>query len=310
MADLLLHSLSEFRELIFALMGEARPRHIVEIGAESGRFTAALAAWAEPRGARVTTIDPAAAPAVRALAEAQPRVVQLVPEHSLAALGRIEAAELYLIDGDHNFYTVANELRIIHESVTRGAVQPVILVHDIGWPCARRDQYYDPESLPPEHLHPHRYDRGVHVDSPGTVEGGFSGAGRFAYADHEGGAQNGVLTAVEAFLARHADWELYTIPAIFGLGVLFPSAHPRRDPLVAHLCVYHENPLLARLEENRLRLFLEVRRLLDREASVAALHDALTAEKSRGVVRLAASFDAKVRAFVRALRAFPGRVRR
>jgi len=309
-ADLLLHSLSEFRELIFALMGEAPPRHIVEIGAESGRFTAELAAWAEPRGARVTTIDPAPVPAVRALAEAQPRVVQLVPAHSLAALGRIEAAELYLIDGDHNFYTVANELRIIHESVTRAAIHPVILVHDIGWPCARRDQYYDPASLPPEHLHPHRYDRGVHVDSPGMVEGGFSGAGRFAYAEHEGGPHNGVLTAVEAFLASHPDWELYKIPALFGLGVLLPSAHPRRDALVTHLRVYHENPLLARMEENRLRLFLEVRRLHEREASVAALRDAFAAERSPSLVRLAASVDARMRVFVRGLKMLPRRVRR
>ena len=49
--------------------------------------------------------------------------------------------------------------------------------------------------------------------------------GYFAWAQHEGGPRNGVLTAIEDFLEEkhHSGRELgfAEIPAVFGLGILF-----------------------------------------------------------------------------------------
>ena len=54
-----------------------------------------------------------------------------------------------LIDGDHNWYTVYNELQLLAEGARRhGAPLPVLVLHDVLWPYGRRDLYYAPEPDP------------------------------------------------------------------------------------------------------------------------------------------------------------------
>lgn len=260
MPQLLIHSLGEFREIILGVLERADARRLVEIGSESGSFSEQLVEWVSARGGSVTAIDPLPDDRVRGLAEAHPQTFNLLLAYSPEALVGLPAADAYLVDGDHNYWVVSEELRAIHKA-TEGRM-PVLFMHDVGWPCARRDQYYDPAKIPAEHLHPHTYDRGVDVDL-GMIDGGFRGNGAFAYAEHEGGPKNGVLTAVEDFHAAHPDWELFLIPAVFGLGVLFPKSHPKRDALVEMLAPLHQNELLRRLEENRLRNYLRVIALQD-----------------------------------------------
>jgi hypothetical protein len=49
--------------------------------------------------------------------------------------GPVDAA---LIDGDHNWYTVYNELRLLAEGARRhGTDLPVLTLHDVGWPYGR-----------------------------------------------------------------------------------------------------------------------------------------------------------------------------
>ncbi len=268
MADLLIHSLSELREIVLGVLDAAEPRHVVEVGAESGGFTERLLEWLAPRGGRLTTIDPAPAEKVRALGAMFPRVHRLITERSPAALDGLDPAQVYVLDGDHNYWVVWHELEAIHAAC--GAEPKIVILHDVGWPCGRRDQYYSPSALPAGAVHPHTYERGVHLDSVDPIEGGFRGEGAFAAAVHEGGPKNGVLTAVEDFMAAHPGHELAIVPAVFGLGVLFDAAHPRRDALRALLDAYDQNPLLARLEENRLRNYLQVIALQDRLGVVEA----------------------------------------
>ena len=62
-----------------------------------------------------------------------------------------------LIDGDHNWYTVVNELRMLRDNARAGREPlPVLILHDVGWPYGRRDLYYDPSTIPEEHRQPHR----------------------------------------------------------------------------------------------------------------------------------------------------------
>ena len=54
---------------------------------------------------------------------------------------------MVVIDGDHNYYTVSEELRLIGERAA-GAELPLLLFHDVCWPHARRDDYFAPELIP------------------------------------------------------------------------------------------------------------------------------------------------------------------
>ncbi len=58
-----------------------------------------------------------------------------------------------IIDGDHNYYTVREELRLIAERAA-GAELPLLLFHDVCWPHGRRDDYFDPEQIPAEYRQP------------------------------------------------------------------------------------------------------------------------------------------------------------
>ena len=157
------------------------------------------------------------------------------------------------------------------------------MLHDVGWPCARRDQYYAPHVLPREGVHPHSWDRGKVLDSEELVEGGFRGPLDFASAKLEGGEQNGVLTAVEEFVATRDDLEYRHIPAIFGVGVIFPREAEYAEALERALAPYHGNPLLEKLERNRIRLFLS---LLDAQGGPRTLDSARN--------RLVAEYDARL----------------
>ena len=75
--------------------------------------------------------------------------LELIQEPSHEALGRIELPDAVIIDGDHNYYTVSEELRLIDERAA-GAELPLLVLHDVGWPHGRRDAYWSPESIPDE----------------------------------------------------------------------------------------------------------------------------------------------------------------
>ena len=259
---LLLHSLAEFRSVIFPVLDAVAPRRVVELGGEGGLFTKELASWGATHGAHVACIEPLPNPTLAQLADEGK--LQLVKGKSPAALTDLEPFDLYIVDGDHNFHVVSGELAAIFAP----GRSPVAVLHDVAWPCARRDQYYAPDDVPPEHRQPYDYERGARPGQRELGEGGFRGAGQFAYAVTEGGPANGVLTAVEDLLGRRDDLEFVRVPAIFGLGVVFPTAAPFAGALRQLLAPYHENDLLRRLEENRLDLYLAV---LDAQDEIDAL---------------------------------------
>lgn len=265
---LLLHSLAEFRELILACLRASGARSVVEIGSEEGRFTRELLAWAEDSDALVYCVDPAPAPALVDVAAGSPRL-KLVLQRSLDALDHLEPCDAYLVDGDHNYYTVHRELRAIASSAHRRAGYPLVFLHDVGWPAGRRDMYYSPEAIPPDARHQHAYDKGTVPWRSDLVEGGFRGEGRFAWALADGGPGNGVLAAVEDFLGDRPDLGFLTVPCIFGLGVLYDRAAPYADEVAAVVGRYDGDVLLRRLEENRLRLYL---RVLETQDDLAHVH--------------------------------------
>jgi hypothetical protein len=251
------HSLANLAELWLSLLDAAAPRSIIEVGAYAGDVTRILLDWAGASGTRIFSIDPHPQPSLVQLAEENP-FLELLRQTSLAALPNLPAADAVIIDGDHNYYMVSQELYLVEERARaegrigdderQGAGLPLIMCHDACWPHGRRDVYYTPELIPEAERRP-------------TVEGGFvfpgdpgmhSGGLPYRWpAVQEGGPRNGVMTAIEDFVEARDELCLAVVPAFFGLAVVWPRRAPWAGEMSSLLEDWDGNPLLARLEGNR-----------------------------------------------------------
>lgn len=273
MPDLLIHSMSEFASIILPVLDAADAREVVEIGAEFGGMSQVLAERAAGNGGRLTSIDPAPRAEFVEWAAENPAVRHIAaPSHD--AIGGLSGVDAWVIDGDHNWYTVFNELQAIRAACRRDAKPLLALLHDVSWPSGRRDMYYAPQRIPEAYRHAHDFDAGALPGQDALAPGrGFRGRGQFAWARHEGGPRNGVLTAVEDFIAlaqAQGDALCHArVPAVFGLGVLFDADAPWAEAVAGLMMPYHDNALLARLEENRLANYLAVIDWQDRTAEAA-----------------------------------------
>lgn len=263
---LLRYSLAEFEEIIFAAFEIAGVKRVLEIGSEAGLFTERLSAWVAERGGELVSIDPHPSEKVRDLASRTP-AMRVVEDLSLNVLPELEAKDAYLIDGDHNYFTVAGELAAITEAAARASSLPLLFVQDVAWPTGERDMYYDPESLPEAGRQPYDFAGVVPWDRETRTEGGFRGNGEFAYAQTEGGPRNGVRAALVDFLDAHPGFDVISVPCVFGLAIVFPREAPWAAQLSDRLGWYDDNPLLATLESNRILLYLKVLELQDQLAA-------------------------------------------
>jgi hypothetical protein len=240
------HSLLHHSEILVPCLDTAGARSVVEVGAYAGDLTRALVDWATRSGAQVTAIDPSPHDALVAL-DREREELELVRETSLEALPHIAMADAFVIDGDHNWYTVTEELRLIAERAGDDDL-PLLLFHDVCWPHGRRDDYFDAEQIPADSRQPIAEGGGLFPGVRGVREGGLPYRGAAA---EEGGPRNGVLTAVEDFVDGRDDVELAIVPVFFGLGVAWSKSAPYAGELARLLQPWNRNELLGRLEENR-----------------------------------------------------------
>jgi hypothetical protein len=239
-------TLLPFASMISRLLAAVAPEAVIEVGADRGDFTAALLDWAAAAGASVTAIDPEPADELLALATGRPEL-NLIRSPSPEALDSALPAGAIILDGDHNYWTLTRELRTLAER-SEGAL-PLLLLHDIGWPHARRDTYYAPDRIPEDHRQPLAQGALVTPGDPGTGSEGI----RFEWAAaREGGPKNGILTAVEDFMGEREGLRLAVVPAFFGLGVLWAEDAPWSDAVAGIVDPWDASPMLERLEEVRI----------------------------------------------------------
>lgn len=206
------------------LIETAQPQRIMEIGADSGWNTRNLLEYCRSHGAHADIIDPAPRPSLHdVLAQFGSDEYRYLPLKSVAAIPQLETPDVALIDGDHNWATVYTELNLLHARAEQSGVPPpIVLSHDVAWPYARRDMYYNPDDLEASQKHPYAY-RGMLPGVPELVEHGMNGV--LANAMHEGGPRNGVLTAIEDYIASAGvDFVFRKLPFFNGLGMLIPAA--------------------------------------------------------------------------------------
>jgi hypothetical protein len=240
-------SLAQMTELICPCLDAAGVTSVAEVGAFAGDLTRVLVHWAAGAGARVMAIDPAPQDGLVRLASRYPEL-ELIRETSLEALPRIPLPDAIVIDGDHNYYTVSEELRLIGERAA-GAELPLLLFHDVRWPHGRRDDYFAAEQIPEsERHHTAGGTGGVFPGEPGVRPGGLPYP---RSAAQEGGPRNGVLTAIEDFVAGRDGVRLAVVPAFFGFGAAWHTGAPWAPDIARILDPFDHNPILERLEANR-----------------------------------------------------------
>lgn len=206
------------------LIETAQPRRLMETGADRGWNTRNILEYCRNTGAHADIIDPAPQAGLHeVLAAFGPAEYHYVPLKSVAAIPQLDPPDLALMDGDHNWATVYTELNLLQARAEQAGVPPpIILSHDVAWPYARRDMYYNPDDLEASQKHPYAY-RGMLPGVSELVEHGMNGV--LANALHEGGPRNGVLTAIEDYIASSGiEFTFRKLPFFNGLGILIPAA--------------------------------------------------------------------------------------
>lgn len=256
MAKHLLHSLSNFEELLSSVLKAVQPRVITEVGIEYGGSTLQFLEYAKTNKAKVFLIDPTPRTDIKSKFSQFDDVYEYLCQKSLDALSEANAAELYILDGDHNYWTVSNELRLANH------INPNswIILHDVGFPCDRRDLYYNPQDIPPDEIHEYTFDYGVDAKNNLVYKDGFWGANKFAIAVQQGGEKNGVQTAIDDFLKEKNGQYCYEKTlAIFGLGIIAPI---KNHQMLKSIISPYQTKIIEKMEINRMELYIENIKLL------------------------------------------------
>jgi len=203
------------RHVIVPLARRRGWKSFCEIGASTGRSTDEILQLPD---ISYTILDPCLDVDLT-LKYINDRRVTVHKRNSLDALPDLHGTfDCILIDGDHNWYTVFNELSLIRQQhlLSPGGM---IFFHDVGRPYGRRDMYYQPETVPAEFRQPYEQ-KGIVRGRSELADG--EGSNRIHFnAMREGGPKNGVRTAIEDFIAEHpSDYHFTRIKAQYGLGIL------------------------------------------------------------------------------------------
>lgn len=204
------------RPLVLALDAKI----ILEIGAEFGTSTNVLLNYVRQVDGHLHSIDPLPGFDAEQLQADNRGFLTLYRDLSLNVLPAMPQVDVALVDGDHNWFTVYNELKLIEQVHAHDPLrQPLLFVHDIGWPYGRRDLYYDPSTIPEEFRNEYQR-KGIFPRRRELADDGGMNL-ELCNAVTEGGERNGVLTGVEDYIAGSAlEYSFLKLPFYYGLGIL------------------------------------------------------------------------------------------
>lgn len=214
---------------IAPVLSASGARKVVEIGALRGENTLQILDHLGPEG-ELHVIDPVPDFDPAEHESEFPGRYFFHEALSLDVLPGLEPMDAALIDGDHNWWTVYNECRLLAENaINAGQFMPVMILHDVGWPYGRRDLYYDPSNVPEERRQPYDYLGIKPGRSPLAKRGGLNFT--MANALEEGGERNGVMTGVDDFIKEHPKKiRQVVLPIYFGLALLVEEERLDAEP--------------------------------------------------------------------------------
>lgn len=224
-----------WRRIILPLYQAAGARTVLEIGAEYGNSTNVLLNYVKAQSGHLHCIDPYPVFEATQFAEQNQDHLTFYEDLSLNVIRKIPRVDVAMVDGDHNWYTVYNELKQLEEvHGTDPLAQPVLFVHDLSWPYGRRDLYYNPDNIPAEFRQPYAKEGMLPNKSALLASGGMNC--HLHNAIHEGGPRNGVLTGVEDYLAESTlNWHFLHLPLYYGLGILITKERLVASPQLSAL---------------------------------------------------------------------------
>lgn len=207
-----------WEKIIEPILKELKPKHILEIGSQQGYNTVKILDFCEKYNSKLSSVDPFPLYDYEKLCKQYGNKFDIYRDLSLNVLAKIKNIDAVLIDGDHNWYTVYNELQLISKNCNGNF--PLIFCHDVGWPYGRRDLYYNPNNIPPHFQQPFKR-AGILLGQSELAETG--GINDHLYNSiYENNNKNGVLTAIEDFIFDSSlELELYVFEGLNGLAILF-----------------------------------------------------------------------------------------
>lgn len=235
-------------------------RKIIEIGVEHGKTTKHLAAYTQHNNAELHAIDVEHDPVVQDLQQQYPRSFTFYQGKSLHVLPALPLPDVVFIDGDHNWYTVFHELKVIERMAT-GNVFPTVFLHDTSWPYDWRDQYTNPEDIPEQYRQP--FATGGVSLKPGPPQPNSGLNHTFIHSVYAHGIRTGVRAAVQDFLNETPRTiAVLHLPGFHGLSVLIDEQLLEQDAVATWW--QHSNvrspwyDFIAHLEQNRLQAHIDV----------------------------------------------------
>jgi hypothetical protein len=270
------YSLANVSEIMQPCLDAAGTRTLLEIGSFRGELTEELLNWAKRSGAEIATVEPLPPDDLLALAERHPELT-LIEDTGTGAIEGLESLpDTIIIDGDHNYYTLTQELNKIAEKAGDDTL-PLLMFHDVGWPHERRDTYYAPDRVPESERQPLGHNCTLAPDNPGLSDGGLPYEWAAA---REGGPKNGVLTAIEDFMSTREDLDLAVVPVFFGFGMVWSTRAPWSDEVARLIAPYDRNPVMERAEANRVahlvKGHVDAARIRELEAKLAGRDELLS----------------------------------
>ncbi|MBG9588633.1 class I SAM-dependent methyltransferase [Cytobacillus firmus] len=211
-------------DIIQPILFEGNVKSIIEIGSEVGINTVKILKYCSENNAKLISIDPSPQFDADNL-ENEIDYFKMIKDFSLNALPEICDYDAVLIDGDHNWYTVYHELKLIEKTALKKGRFPITFLHDTDWPYGRRDMYYFPDTIPVEFRKKFAkkgmlpgYKSLIDAESDLDKKSKNKNLNNSLF---ESGDKNGVLTAVEDFMKEASlDLSFYNITSNNGLGIL------------------------------------------------------------------------------------------
>ncbi len=222
-----------WKRVIAPTLEAAGARRIVEIGALRGETTAMLLDDLGPE-AELHVIDP-----VPMFDPSEHERRFSGRYHFHRALSHDVLPSLPAMDAalDRRRPQLVHRLQRAEDAGRGGAHRPIrrcrcLFMHDVGWPYGRRDLYYAPERIPEEFRQPYAQ-RGIRRGSKELVEKGGINS-RMYNAQLEGGPRNGVMTALDDFVAEHdRELSVVVLPFYFGLAIVAEQQQLASRPQLA-----------------------------------------------------------------------------
>lgn len=233
-----------WEDLLEPLCRAARPEILAHVGADRGGVEAGLERYVNDCGAtlhRIVGSNRADATTEAESAERESSAPPSVTVHrglALNVLARLEGCDFVVLDGDPNWFTVTQQLRLLERQAARDQRPfPLVVIRETGRRYARRDGYEDPSIIPDAYRQDYEPARPLHAIPSCDGESASPDARVAFIARGESCNGNGVLTAVEDFHAHvESALDLLSIPGFGGITLLAPQGdHPCAEAIRAAL---------------------------------------------------------------------------